>query len=79
MLGPDDVPMLSFIWLESGRLRSGSAAADEVSRADLERTLPEGSAWRQETPPAGTVHVLRNENDQPAVGIAAVLSHPSDP
>jgi hypothetical protein len=78
VLGPEEVPMLSFIWLESGTLKSGELALDEVSGAELSGTVPTGWTWRQETPPDGTVYVLRNGGDEPAVGIAAVLSHPSD-
>ena len=78
VLGPDEVPMLSFIWLESGKLKSGEVAVDEVSRAELSQTVPTGWTYRQERPPDGNVYVLRNEGDEPAVGIAAVLSRPSD-
>jgi hypothetical protein len=78
VLGPDEVPMLSFIWLESGTLKSGEMALDEVSGAELSETVPTRWTYRQETPPDGTVYVLRNEGDEPAVGMAAVLSHPSD-
>ena len=69
--------MLSFIWLENGKLQVGEVAVDGAAQADLRRFLPAGSTWRQETPPDGTVYVLRNEGDESAVGIAAVLSHPS--
>jgi hypothetical protein len=78
VLGPDEVPMLSFIWLESGQLKSGEVAVDEVSRTELVLTIPTGWTYRQERPPDGTVYVLRNEGDAPAAGIVAVLSHPSD-
>ena len=77
VLGPAEVPMLSFIWLESGTLKSGEVAVEEVSGAELSGTVPTGWTYRQETPPDDTVYVLRNEGDEPAVGIAAVLSHPS--
>ena len=78
VLGSDEVPMLSFIWLESGELKYREVPADEVSQADLNFRLPSGGTWRGLPPADGNVHVLRNERDQPAVAMGVTLSHASD-
>jgi hypothetical protein len=78
VLGPDEVPMLSFIWLESGELKYREVPADEVSQADLNFRLLSGGTWTGQPPADGDVHVLRNEGDQPAVAMGVTLSHASD-
>ena len=78
VLGRDEVPMLSFIRLESGKLKYDEVPADEVSQADPDFTLWSGDTWTGQTPAAGNVHVLRNEGDEPAVALAVTLSHASD-
>ena len=77
VLGTDEVPMLSFIWLESGELKYREMPADEASRADINFTLWTGDTWTGRTPADGHVHVLRNEGDVPAVGTGVTLSHVS--
>ena len=76
-LGPGEVPMLSFIWLESGKLRFDQVVVDQVDQADLDWTLLQETTWRGQTPDDGTVHVLRNEGDEPAVAMGVTLSHDS--
>jgi hypothetical protein len=78
VLGSDEVPMLSFIWLESGELQYREVPADEVSQANLNFRLPLGGTWRGLPPADGNVHVLRNEGDQPAMAMGVTLSHASD-
>jgi hypothetical protein len=78
VLGLDEVPMLSFIRLESGKLKYDEVPATEVSQADPDFTLWSGDTWTGQTPAAGNVHVLRNEGDEPAVALAVVLSHVSE-
>jgi hypothetical protein len=77
VLGRDEVPMISFIRLESGKLKYDEVPADEVSQADPDFTLWSGDTWTGQTPAAGNVHVLRNEGEEPAVALAVMLSHAS--
>jgi hypothetical protein len=78
VLGPEEVPMLSFIWLESGRLKYGEVPPGDVAETDLVSTLAAGFTWRGQAPSDDTVYVLRNEGDEPAVAIGVTLSHASE-
>jgi len=78
VLGSGEVPMLSFIWLESGELKYREVPADEASDASLNYRLVSGGTWTGQPPADGNVHVLRNEGDVPAVAMGVTLSHASD-
>jgi len=78
VLGPDEVPMVSFIWLESGELKYREVPADEASQAALNFMLLSGGTWTGQPPADGNVHVLRNEGDEPTVAMGVTLSHASD-
>ena len=78
VLGSDEVPMLSFIWLESGELKYREVPADEAPKRILNFRLPSGGTWRGLPPADGNVHVLRNEGNEPTVAVGVTLSHASD-
>lgn len=76
--GPDEESLLTYMWLESGTLRTDTLPPDDVAAAELRGYVPTQKAWEATQPRPDTVRVLRNVGDEPASLIRVVLTHTSD-